>query len=105
MNPRLTTGLALAGALILSPLASAERGEGQGRGEHHQKRAQHMQQQFGVTDEQLAEMRQIRQNGGSREDMRAVLSAEQREQMRSWREQNPRGGKHRRGGEGPDDQS
>ena len=39
---------------------------------------------FGVTDDQLAQMREIRESGGSREDMRSVLSDDQRQQMQTW---------------------
>ena len=98
MKTNLTLGLALAGALALSPLAHAERGDSDSRRAHHEKRVQQMQDQFGVTDEQLSQMREIRRNGGSREEAHAVLSDDQREQMRAWREQNPRGGKHHGGG-------
>ncbi len=90
------TSLALAALIIASPLASA--GEGQGKG-RHQQRAAHMQEKFGVTDEQLAEMRRIRQEGGSREEIRQVLTEDQRRQMKEWRENNPRGG-HPRGAPG-----
>ena len=89
------TALALAALLISSPLAYA--GEGQGKG-RHQQRAAHMQEKFGVTDEQLAEMRRIRQEGGSREEIRQVLTEDQRRQMKEWRENNPRGG-HSVGGD------
>jgi Spy/CpxP family protein refolding chaperone len=37
-----------------------------------------MQNNLGLTDEQLDQMRDIRQEGGSREDMNAVLNPEQR---------------------------
>lgn len=39
--------------------------------------------ELGVTDEQKEEMRKIRDAGGSREDMSAVLTPEQREQLKS----------------------
>ena len=37
-----------------------------------------MQNNLGLTDEQVEQMRDIRQEGGSREDMNAVLNPEQR---------------------------
>ena len=76
-------------ALVAAPLALAE-GYGQGgkRGAGH---AAHMQEKFGVSDEQLQQMRDIRENGGSREEMRAVLTDEQRTQMEQYRQENPRG--------------
>jgi len=45
-------------------------------------------------------MREIREGGGSREDIRAVLTDDQRSQMQQWRQEHPRdsnGGKHRHG--------
>ena len=48
-----------------------------------------MQTELGLTDEQMRQMHEIRQNGGSREDAVAVLTEEQREKMRQWREENP----------------
>jgi Spy/CpxP family protein refolding chaperone len=39
-----------------------------------------MQQQLQLSDEQVAKMRQIRDDGGSRKDMRAVLTDEQKAQ-------------------------
>ena len=48
-----------------------------------------MQVELGVTDEQMQQMHEIRRNGGSREDAAAVLTEEQRAQMRQWREENP----------------
>ena len=94
----------IAAALVAAPLAFAEgKGNSQTSGEHRAKhRAAHMQEQFGVSDEQLAQMREIRSNGGSREDVRAVLSEDQRSQMEQWRKDKPRIGEghphQRRGG-------
>ena len=44
-------------------------------------RAGNMQKNLGLSDEQMSEIREIRKNGGSREDMRAVLTTEQRAMM------------------------
>lgn len=83
----------LVAAVVAAPLAFAEGKNKQG-GEHRNKqRAAHMQEQFGVSDDQLSQMREIRDDGGSREDVRAVLTDDQRSQMRQWRKDNPRGGK------------
>jgi hypothetical protein len=91
MNKTLVT--LLAAALVAAPLAFAEGKNKQG-GEHRGKhRALHMQEQFGVSDDQLSQMREIRGNGGSREDVRAVLTDDQRSQMEQWRKDNPRSGK------------
>jgi Spy/CpxP family protein refolding chaperone len=37
-----------------------------------------MQQELGLTDEQVKEMREIREQGGSREEVHAVLTTEQK---------------------------
>lgn len=102
MNKTITA--VIAAALVAAPLAFAEgKGNGQKGGEHRAKhRAAHMQEQFGVSDEQLAQMREIRSNGGSREDVRAVLSDDQRSQMEQWRKDHPRSGQgphHQRQGD------
>jgi Spy/CpxP family protein refolding chaperone len=90
-------------AITSSPITVAE-------GDRHQggkqgdggRRAAHMQEQFGVTDDQLSQMREIRENGGGREEVRAVLTDDQRSQMQQWRQENPQGSK---GGKSPRDQS
>ncbi len=95
---KLTT-LALATLLVGgAPLAIAEKGEGGNRGDKHERRAAHMQEQFGVSDEQLSQMREIRENGGSREDVRGVLTDDQRAQMKAWRQEHGRGHKGKREG-------
>lgn len=87
-----------AGSILLSQISVAEPENKEERRVQHR---QHMQEQFGVTDDQFAQMHEIRSNGGSREDMKAVFSDDQREQMRQWREQNPReGGGHGKQGKG-----
>ena len=62
---------------------------GDGQREHRAQHRQQMQEQFGITDDQASQMREIRRNGGSREDAHAVLTDEQRSAMRQWREENP----------------
>lgn len=87
-----------AGSILLSQVSIAEPDDKEERRAQHR---QHMQEQFGVTDDQFAQMHEIRSNGGSREDMKTVLSDDQREQMRQWREENPReGGRHGKQGKG-----
>ena len=87
-----------AGSILLSQVSIAEPEDKEERRAQHR---QHMQEQFGVTDDQFAQMHEIRSNGGSREDMKTVLSDDQREQMRQWREENPReGGRHGKQGKG-----
>lgn len=87
------TMIALTAALLATPFALAE-GDKQ---HNHKERAARMQQQFGISDEQMAQMRSIRQNGGSREDAHAVLTQEQQQQMREWRQNNPHKGSHGKG--------
>ena len=86
----------LTAVLLTTPLALAE----SGKQHNHQERAARMQQQFGISDEQMAEMRSIRQNGGTREEAHAVLSDEQQQQMREWRQNNPNKGPHGKGNHG-----
>ena len=99
MKKKLITLMAI--AITASPFTFAEaqsyKGGEQGDGA---RRAAHMQEQFGVSDDQLSQMREIREGGGSREDIRAVLTDDQRSQMQQWRQEHPRdsnGGKHRHG--------
>lgn len=47
-----------------------------------------MQQSLGLSDEQVAKMAQIRKDGGSREDMRAVLTPEQQAKFDALHSQN-----------------
>ncbi|MCX2980270.1 hypothetical protein EYC98_05230 [Halieaceae bacterium IMCC14734] len=51
-----------------------------------------MQQHLGLSDEQVQQMQAIRDDGGSREDMQAVLTAEQREKMEQHRASKGKGG-------------
>ena len=46
-----------------------------------------MQQNLGLTDEQVAEIRHIRDNGGSKEEIMAVLTEEQLAMMKERRAQ------------------
>jgi len=46
-----------------------------------------MQKNLGLTDDQVKQMREIRERGGSREEMRAVLTEEQRVIMQERRRQ------------------
>lgn len=49
------------------------------RGPHHDgQHRRHMKEKLGLTDEQLEQIRQIRENGGGRDEIRAVLTEEQR---------------------------
>lgn len=61
-----------------------------------------MQQHLGLSDEQVAEMRTIRDNGGSREEMNAVLTDEQRAQLDQMRQRHGGKGKGIHGSRGSD---
>ena len=57
-----------------------------------------MQENLGLSDEQVTQMREIRENGGGREDIRAILTDEQLATMKERRGQNK--GKGHRSGQG-----
>lgn len=85
------------------PLLAGEPGHRSG-GQTHEERRARMQQALGLTEAQMEEMREIRENGGTREDMHAVLTEEQRatlEEMRANRQARGGHGK-RRGGPPPE---
>jgi len=46
-----------------------------------------MQERLGLSDEQVEQLRQIRENGGSREEMKAVFTEEQHAMMKERRAQ------------------
>ncbi len=80
-------------------------GQGMGRGpagrDAPQQRMQRMQEHLGLSDAQVEQMREIRESGGGREDMRSVLTDEQRakiDEHRAMRAEHG-GGRHRRQGE------
>jgi hypothetical protein len=93
--------------LLAASTAWAERPEGsQGQGKRGDRMAR-MQEHLGLSDAQVSEMKEIRANGGSREEVRAVLSDDQQAQMHEYRKNHPRKGGQ--GGEGrrrppPEDQ-
>lgn len=51
------------------------------------QRLLNMQQQLQLSDEQLVEMRQIREEGGSKKDIRSVLTEEQQQQLQELKKQ------------------
>jgi len=69
-----------------------------GQGAHHGRRMQHMKDELGLSDEQVEQIREIRRNGGSREDVRSVLTEEQLAKMDEMRAQHE--GHKKKGGEG-----
>ena len=46
----------------------------------------HVKRELGLSEEQVAQIKAIRENGGSREDMNAILTAEQQLKMASIKE-------------------
>lgn len=76
------TLLGLLVLVFLSSTALAGQANGQGKqGGGKGQRMARMQQELGLSQEQMDQMRSIRENGGGRDEMRAVLSDEQRAQM------------------------
>ena len=71
------------GLLMASKLALAAHGHGGGDREQHRA---YMQQALGLSSEQIEQMEEIRERGGSREDMREVLTEEQQEKAQQMRE-------------------
>jgi Spy/CpxP family protein refolding chaperone len=70
-----------------------------------EERLQRMQQHLGLSEEQVAQIRDIRAQGGTREDVHAVLTEEQRSRMAQARKQHrqQRPEQHRQ--QGPADNS
>jgi Spy/CpxP family protein refolding chaperone len=82
MNRALISLLILALAASSVHAQSSGKGQGHGmRGPGQGQRMQHMQQALGLSQEQVDQIRSIRQNGGGRDEVRAVLSDEQRTMM------------------------
>ena len=97
-------GLALISgtAAVLAEKEGGRQGANGGQPGNPEQRMQRMQQHLGLSDSQMSQMREIRENGGSREDMRAVLSDEQRSTLQKHRAQRGGKGQGRQGqGRGP----
>ena len=62
--------------LLAVPALAEEHGAGGKRGDRFARMQKHLQ----LSDDQVAEMRSIRENGGTREDVHAVLTDDQRAQ-------------------------
>jgi Spy/CpxP family protein refolding chaperone len=52
---------------------------------HGEERLKRMREDLDLTDEQVAQIKEIRENNGSREEIQAVLTEEQREKARQHR--------------------
>jgi Spy/CpxP family protein refolding chaperone len=84
MKKALTIILGLA---LASSLALAEKPEGgRGKGDPEQ-RMQRMQKHLDLSDEQVSQIRDIRANGGGREEIRGVLTEDQQARVREHRQQ------------------
>ena len=73
-------GLALASSMALADKPEGGRGKGD-----PEQRMQRMQKHLDLSDDQMSQMREIRSNGGSREDIRGVLSDDQQAKMHEHR--------------------
>lgn len=83
--------------LLVASSAWAEPPEGARDPAKRGDRMARMQKHLGLSDDQVSQMKEIRANGGSREEMRSVLNDDQRAQMREYRKNHKgKGGDHRR---------
>jgi Spy/CpxP family protein refolding chaperone len=85
--------MVLAFAASSIPASAGQHGNRQG-GQMDAERRAKMQERLGLTEEQMSRMRDIRNNGGSREDMRAVLTDEQRSMIEEHRRNREARGDH-----------
>ena len=84
------------GLALVSTAGFAGDKEGQRGGD----RVARMQEHLGLSEEQVEQIRSIRENGGGREEIHAVFTDEQRELMRERRAQMQANGKKGPGGKG-----
>ncbi len=73
---------------------------GHDEGKRGGDRMARMQEHLSLSDDQMKQIREIRENGGSREEMRAVFTDEQRALMKERRAQMEANGGKGRGGKG-----
>lgn len=87
--------------LILAlAVVSAPTFAGDNEGNRGGDRMARMQEQLGLSDEQMKQIREIRENGGGREEMRAVFTDEQRALMKERGGRMEGSGGKGRGGKG-----
>lgn len=89
--------------LMASSTYAGQAGQGNGKGTRgggQGQRMAHMQENLDLSQDQMDQIRSIRENGGSREDFRAVLNDEQRTKLDEHRaaRQGQGGGRGYRGG-------
>ena len=70
---------------VLAEKEGDRQGANGGQRGNPEQRMQRMQQHLGLSDAQVSQMREIRENGGSREEMRSVLNEEQRAKIEQHR--------------------
>ena len=91
--------LILSFSLFVAAATAFANGEGDKRGGGDQMAR--MQEHLGLSNEQMEQIREIRQNGGGRDEIRAVFTDEQRALMDERRSQmQGRGGKEGHHGQG-----
>jgi Spy/CpxP family protein refolding chaperone len=74
-------GLALASSMALADKPEGGRGKG-----NPEQRMQRMQKHLDLSDAQVSQIREIRANGGSREEMHKVLTEDQQRKMHEHRQ-------------------
>lgn len=96
-------------ALVVSQAHAAPAGKGQGRGQGpgmnaNGPRMSQMQQNLGLTQEQVEQMQAVREQGGGRADVEAILTQEQLQQLEQQRAErrteNPNAGSRPKDGRG-----
>jgi Spy/CpxP family protein refolding chaperone len=75
-------GLALASNMALAERPDGARGKG-----NPEQRMQRMQKHLDLSDAQVSQIRDIRANGGGREEIRGVLTEDQQARIREHRQQ------------------
>ena len=82
MKKRIVMALSVA---LLSSMALAETASTPPKADAKPQRMARIQNELGLTDEQVTKMREIRDQGGSRADMQAVLTPEQQTKATAMR--------------------
>ena len=84
---------ALVAVAIISVSLGAVACEGGKQRPSKEERLSRMQQHLNLSEDQVSQIRGIHENGGGREDIAAVLTEDQRQQMRDFH--TSKQGKHR----------
>ena len=75
-------GLALASSMALAEKPDGGRGKG-----NPEQRMQRMQKHLDLSDEQVSQIREIRANGGGREEIHGLLTEDQQRKLHEHRQQ------------------